>query len=106
MNGIIVGSCFSQETPSTEVFPADAEIHFLNCNLDNCVIPEGCTVDGGSVRRHKHQNDGRIWEIDDNGIPTNIIDCYHFWKHGLRMPNPAEIPDNKVIGRPTRYEVQ
>lgn len=97
MNGDIIGSCFSQETPDTEVFPSDAKIHFINCNLDNCKIPEGCTVEGGSRRRYKVQNDGNDWEIDAENIPTNIIYSDVLYKLGKKIPSPAEIPDDPVL---------
>ncbi len=96
IDGEIVGSCFSQEVPDSDVFPPDAKIRFVNCNLDNCLIPEGCTVEGGSQRRFQVQNDLNDWEIDAGGIPTNVVDCMFFYKNGIIHPNPADIPDEPV----------
>jgi hypothetical protein len=41
---------------------------FVNCNLDNCFIPPGNTVTGGSQRRYISNADGD-WLVDaDNNI--------------------------------------
>lgn len=42
----IVGANFFQfNTPYTSVFPPDAiEIEFIDCNLDNCVLPPGAIL--------------------------------------------------------------
>lgn len=75
MTGLtITGSCFSQETPDTEVFPPDmTEVTFINCNLDNCIIPDGNRIHGGSNRRFKCQNDGQDWLIDENNNPIRRV---------------------------------
>lgn len=70
MDGKTVGgSCFSQEAPDTHVFPAGMTgVTFSYCNLDNCFIPDGNTVVGGSQRRHISNADGD-WLVDaDNNI--------------------------------------
>lgn len=90
----IVGSCFSQETPDSEVFPADMQgVTFINCNLMNCKIPEGNTVIDCWTTRFRVQNDGNDWEIDEKGNPLCVMDYKFFYKRGITHPNPAEIPD-------------
>ena len=70
----ITGSCFSQERPNTHVFPFDMKgVTFINCNLDNCFIPAGNTVQGGSQRRFRAQDDGFDWLIDESGLPLMRI---------------------------------
>lgn len=98
MNGLtIAGSCFSQEIPDSIVFPPGMTgVTFINCNLDNCVIPPGNKVQGGSRRRFKVQNDLNDWEIDENDIPTNVMGSEFFYQNGLRHPNPALLPDVPV----------
>ena len=91
----IVGSCFSQENPDTEVFPADLAVTFINCNLDNCVIPKGCTVEGGSNRRCKIMNDRNEWEVDEAGNPIRLFDYLLLDKMGIERPKPEDIPATK-----------
>jgi hypothetical protein len=40
----VKNACLSCPEPDTELFPADARIVFLNCNLDNVLIPAGCKL--------------------------------------------------------------
>jgi hypothetical protein len=42
--GEIYGSCFHQHLPKTEVFPKGIDTVFVNCNLDNCIIPDGAEM--------------------------------------------------------------
>lgn len=71
---IFVGYCFSQELPDTDVFPDGATgATFVNCNLDNCLIPGGSTVSGGSQRRFRAQQDGLDWLLDDDDQPVSRL---------------------------------
>lgn len=97
---VIRGSCFSQETPDSVVFPADMTgVTFEYCNLDNCVIPAGNTVIGGSQRRFQVQNDLNDWEIDEQNIPLCLVNYLHLYKQGIIHPAPGEIPDAPVKDR-------
>lgn len=70
----IIGSCFSQEVSNSHIFPEDMTgVTFINCNLDNCYIPPGNTVEGGLNRQYKAMEDGLDWEIDDQGNPIKIL---------------------------------
>lgn len=75
LNGsIIYQSCFSQETPDTEVFPSDMTgVTFINCNLDNVLMPSGNTIIGGTHRRFQAQEDGLDWELDVDGNPLGVL---------------------------------
>ncbi len=75
MNGqAIIGSCFSQERPDTIVFPPDLiGVTFIDCNLDNCTIPDGNTVQGGSRRRILVQGDGFDWIVDADNNPVERV---------------------------------
>ena len=101
LNGqFIRGSCFSQQVPDSVIFPEGMTgVTYLNCNLENCVIPEGNTVIDCETRRYAVQNDGNGWEIDENNVPTTVVDYLHFFKTGKKMPNPADIPNKKVSER-------
>ena len=71
---VITGSCFSQEKPDTAVFPQNMTgVTFVNCNLDNCAIPEGNTVIGGSTRRFCVQEDGFDWLVDGDNNPIERL---------------------------------
>lgn len=61
----IIGSCFSQESPNRHIFPDEMSgVNFIDCNLDNCFIPEGNTIIRGSHRFFKVQEDGQDWLVD------------------------------------------
>lgn len=94
---IIRGACFSQQNPDTKVFPDEMSgVTFVNCNLDNCVIPEGNTLIDCSNRRFKVQNDLNDWEIDKNNNPVRLVDWKYFEKFELPQPTPDMIPDQTV----------
>ena len=108
LEGIVIyGSCFSQETPDTDVFPMIVKkITFYNCNLDNVkIVKPGWIVIGGSERRYKVQNDLNDWLIDDTNKPTIPIDHKIFTKLGLPMPKPEDIPIAKVNDRIDLMEI-
>ncbi len=72
--GQIVGSCFSQERPGTQVFPVSLPgTEFVGCNLDNVSIPAGCLVTDCSTRRFAVQPDGTDWEVDADGVPIRPL---------------------------------
>lgn len=89
---IIRGACFSQQEPDTKVFPDKMSgVTFINCNLDNVVIPEGNKLIDCSNRRYKVQNDLNDWEIDENGNPVRLVNWQYFEKLGLNQPSPKDI---------------
>lgn len=89
----IYASCFMHEEPDSEVFPENMTgVTFLNCNLDNVKIPPGNTVVGGTQRRFKVQNDLRDWEIDDDNLPTRVLNEKHWVAAGYSV-DPADIPE-------------
>lgn len=97
---VIEGSCFSHEKPDSIVFPEKMTgVTFIDCNLDNCFIPEGNKVVGGSQRRFEIQNDLNDWIVDENGEPEKPIDHTIFEKLDLPIPDPADIPDEPVEER-------
>lgn len=70
----IEGSCFSQETPDSHIFPEDMTgVTFIGCNLDNVFIPDGNTIKDCSQRRFVVQNDLRDWYIDEADKPVELI---------------------------------
>ena len=90
--GEIIGACFSQDEPFTDVFPATMTgVTFTKCNLDNCNIPAGNTVNGGTNKQLKTQNDGEIWLVDGTLAPTAPLEPERFDKYGFSK-DPADIP--------------
>jgi len=88
----VVGSCFHQNTPKTVVFPVGISgVKFIKCNLDNVVIPEDCTVEGGTNKLISTQNDGADWFVDDNLAPIEPMNKAEYIKLGLSI-DPAAIP--------------
>ena len=74
LNGLtITGSCFAQEKIDSDIFPdVMTGATFVNCNLDNCLIPSGNTIEGGSHRRYK-SFDGVDWLVDENNTPVKVL---------------------------------
>lgn len=98
MNGLTIeGSCFSQETPDSNIFPPDLkDCTFKYCNLDNVFIPPGNKVENGSQRRFKVQNDLNDWEIDAGNNPVRLVEYRRLEKLGIQHPDPKDIPKIKV----------
>lgn len=89
--------CFSQETPDADIFPEGmVGVTFLNCNLDNCLVPPGNTVVGGSQRRFEAQNDLRDWEVDAKNAPVTVIDEEVWAKKGYSVA-VEDIPPAEVL---------
>jgi len=91
---VVYASNFGQEVPDTQTFPLKMKgVRFYNCILDNCIIPEGNEVVGGSQRRYKAQNDRNDWEIDKDNKAVRPINYRIFEKLGLPIPDPKDIPE-------------
>lgn len=108
LTGDIVGSCFSHETPGTIVFPTNMVAVFKRCNLDNCIIPVGCTIESdkgiaSSQRRFKVQNDLEDWEINEADEPTEPLSKKYFESLGLST-DPKDIPIEKREGESVTQE--
>ena len=87
----IVGAGFSQNEPFTDVFPAlISKVKFINCNLDNCNIPAGATVEGGTNKHFKEQADGELWIVDAALKPTVPLKPHRFDKWGVSK-DPKDI---------------
>lgn len=73
--GEIIGSSFFQINPFTDVFPPNLTgVIFTRCNLDNCNVPIGCVVVGGTNKHIKIQNDQEYWIVDDQLKPISPRD--------------------------------
>lgn len=95
-NSEIVGACFHQDQPFTDVFPVDvSKVTLTRCNLDNCNIPAGATVNGGTNKHFKIQNDGEYWIVDSSMRPTAPRDSAKFDAAGISKL-PANIPAAKT----------
>lgn len=98
--GVVYGSCFSQETPDSHIFPDNITgVTFIKCNLDNVFIPQGNTVIDCWQRRFKVQDDLNDWLIGTDNKPTMPFNHKIFTKLGLPMPLPKDIPPPKVSER-------
>lgn len=94
-NKVIYATCFSHEQPDSIVFSDNmVDATFVNCNLDNCFIPSGNTVIGGSQRRFKVQNDLRDWEIDEANKPVKLVN-EEMWQQAGYSIDPKDIPTKK-----------
>lgn len=74
MDGITIeGLCLSQESPREVLPPTLTGVTFVDCNLDNVIIPSGNILIRTRNRRFLVQEDGLDWEIDADGNPIKIL---------------------------------
>ena len=83
LTGVVWRSGFSVETLDTLRFHPDSTCIFRECNLDNCVIPDGCTVEGGTNKRFQAQADMEDWFIDAQNRPMLPINKFLFDRLGI-----------------------
>lgn len=102
----VIGSNFYQKVPKTVVFPAGIKgVTFTNCNLDNVVVPNGCTVKGGCHRWIARQKDGEDWILDESLVPVEPINKAIFTKLGLST-STASIPTTEKTVSVTQEKYQ
>ena len=101
----IIGSCFAQEAPYSpqgldgnppdpmvDIFPPSMTgVTFVRCNLDNCNIPTGNTVSGGTNRKIRVQNDLSDWILDNGNKPIEPQDKKDRIKLSISI-DPNDIP--------------
>lgn len=93
---VIYSSQFYWEKPNSRPFPAQATgLTFINCNLDNIVMPPDAIIQNCSQRNFKDQNDGEDWFVDGNGLPTAPINLQLYLDLGVST-NPADIPSHPL----------
>jgi len=91
-NTEIIGSCFAQDNPFTDVFPSGITgVTFVNCNLNNCNIPAGNIIQGGSNKHHKAQNDGEEWIVNNNLKPIEPLKPKNYDTYNLSK-DPKDLP--------------
>ena len=92
---IIVGNCFSQEKPDTQVFPEGSKnITFKRCNLSNVKLPPGSIVDGCQTTRFRAQSvEGeeidQDWELDELDNPVRPLD-HKAWTRDGKSIDPKQ----------------
>lgn len=98
-NGRAYRCCFAQPSPDTVVFPDDLAIEFVECDVSNCVIPVGCSLDDISIsktKRYATQNDGDDWVVDSDNNPLYPVNLKYRILCGMSI-NPADIPEEPVM---------
>lgn len=97
-NTEIIGSCFFQKEPNTDIFPIIKGVKFTKCNLDNVLIPSGNIIgEKTSTNRIKLQNDLMWWNVNINKEPTTPFLVSAHNTLGLST-NSKNIP-SKCIGK-------
>jgi len=92
----IVGSCFYQETHHSNALPDKMTgVVFRNCNLDNCIIPKGATVNGGTNKHIQSQKDGEYWIVGVDGLPIEPRDKAKFIEFGISIA-PQDLPAEQL----------
>jgi hypothetical protein len=94
----IIGASFYQDNPYTEVFPANIKnVRFINCNLDNCKIPAGAEVIGGTNKHFRVMNDKEYWIVGPDLKPIAPRDVSKFIASGVSV-SPDGIPKTMMSG--------
>lgn len=104
---VIYKGYFSSEIPDTVIFPANMKgVTFVNCWLDNIVIPAGNTLVNCSTVTYQAQNDLRDWKLsDDTRQPIKVL-SEDYWKAQGISVDPRDIPAlpidsvDKIIKKP------
>jgi hypothetical protein len=92
----IVGTSFYQDNHHTDVFPKNMSgVIFTGCNLDNCNVPAGATIRGGTNKHIAKQKDGEWWIVDKDGKPIEPRDKAKFETFGISTL-PKDIPSVAV----------
>ena len=89
---------FYHEIPDSFTFPATMTgVRFVKCNLDNVIVPAENVITECSQKRFRVQNDGNDWEINEFNKPVKYLGGdKQFVKRGLPVPDPKDIPLEKV----------
>jgi len=99
-DGEIVGSCFFQQCKEGDsvwkkIFPDGIKTAFIRCNLDNVIVPAGCTIKSGCHRAILMQNDRQDWILDAVLKPFEPIDKKMRLRAGISI-DPKDIPSTKI----------
>ena len=79
-----------------DIFPAGMTgVVFFNCNLDNVYVDEtNNTINGGSHRKIKVQNDWEDWELDNSLKPSEPLNKKERLRAGVSI-DPLDLPSKK-----------
>lgn len=100
----IIGSCFYDEK-IREVFPKDVRgLILTKCNLDNVILPNGVTVNGGCHRMIQVQNDLEDWIVDEENKPIEPVEKARLIRVGLSV-DPKDLPVEKLDTSPYEAKV-
>lgn len=93
--GTIRNACFGVQEPPQTLLPAGldlATVEFVDCNLDNRLLPAGVQIVGGCHRRVELQTDGADWVCDwATGNPLEPLDVKAYLMAGLSI-DPKDLP--------------
>lgn len=98
---VIYRSSFYWEQPDSKPFRDDMRgVTFVNCNLDNLIIPNGNTVIGGSQRKFKAQADGEDWIVNDQKQPLEPLNKERFIAEGKSIDPSVLINADHNVDEP------
>ena len=95
--GEIKHTSFAQKEPFTNVFPEDMTgITFdEQCDLTNCIIPEGNTFNSDRNKQIMVQNDGEKWIVDKYLKPVSPLHPERYDEFGLSK-DPKDLPSKML----------
>jgi len=95
----IQGSCFYQDSaPYSDVFPKLPEggrCELLDCNVDNCKLPEGYVCTGRTTNKHfLEQKTLENWIVDERLKPIEPVEVAKHVTLGISI-KPSDLPTEK-----------
>ncbi|HHA18179.1 MAG TPA: hypothetical protein ENK70_00540 [Methylophaga sp.] len=94
LTGTIKGSNFHSDGIDLLFCHIDSDANFVNCNIDNRMLPAKCTQEGCTNKFMEVQNDLEPWIIVD-GSPTEPFRKSEYIRLGISI-DPLDIPSTEI----------
>lgn len=95
----VYASMFMNEKLDMSIFPSTMTgITFLECNLDNIILPPGNLIINLYTyppKKFKMENDLRYWVLDEQGKAKKLLE-EDYWKNKGFSIDPKDIPAEKI----------
>ena len=97
VNSVIEGHNFTQGAPHTAIYAGQTGLTFRNCNLTNCLIPDGSIVEGSAYPK----NVSRCSHVHPKLLQYGYIsECAENCEH---LVDTQQVTIDSVVVDTTRY---